>query len=151
MSLTAPVAGTVQQLAIHTPGGVVTAAQALMVIVPADQPLEVEAFLENKDIGFVRPGLDVGLKVETFTFTKYGVIPGRVLSLSNDAIEDERRGSLYSMRVALLEDSIQVGKQRVKLSPGMAIRAEIKTDQRRVIDYFLSPLKTYGAESLGER
>src|SRR5690606_4245755 len=57
--LTAPVDGTVQQLAIHTPGGVVTEAQPLMVIVPSDQPVEVEAMLENKDIGFVRPGQEV--------------------------------------------------------------------------------------------
>lgn len=151
MNLTAPVAGTVQQLAIHTQGGVVTAAQPLLVIVPADQPLEVEAFLENKDIGFVRPGQDVEIKVETFTFTKYGVVAGRVLSISHDAIEDERRGLLYSMRVELLRKDIQVGAERVALSPGMAVRAEIRTDKRRVIDYFLSPLKAYGMESLNER
>lgn len=70
MSLTAPVDGTVQQLAIHTVGGVVTAAQPLMVIVPSDQPVEVEAFLENKDVGFVRAGQMATVKVETFTFTK---------------------------------------------------------------------------------
>jgi hemolysin D len=82
--LTAPVDGTVQQLAIHTDGGVVTEAQPLMVIVPSDQPVEVEAMLENKDIGFVRPGQEVEIKVETFTFTKYGVVHGTVISISND-------------------------------------------------------------------
>lgn len=65
--LTAPVDGTVQQLAIHTNGGVVTEAQPLMAIVPADQSVEVEAMLENKDIGFVRPGQEVEIKVETLT------------------------------------------------------------------------------------
>jgi len=148
MYLKAPVAGNVQQLAIHTAGGVVTEAQPLMVIVPKDQPIEVEALLENKDIGFVYPGQTVKVKVETFTFTKYGAIPGTVQSISSDAIEDERLGLVYSTRIQL---HLIVGNRKVKLSPGMAVRAEIKTDQRRIIDYFLSPLKQYVDESLRER
>ena len=149
--LTAPVDGTVQQLAIHTPGGVVTEAQPLMVIVPKDQPVEVEAMLENKDIGFVRAGQEVEIKVETFTFTKYGVVHGTVLNISNDAIEDEKLGLVYSTRIQLKENSIQVGENRIELSPGMAVRAEVKTDKRKVIDYFLSPLREYQNESLNER
>ncbi|MFK4074726.1 HlyD family type I secretion periplasmic adaptor subunit [Ectopseudomonas khazarica] len=151
MHLTAPVDGTVQQLAIHTAGGVVTEAQPLMVIVPSNQPVEVEAMLENKDIGFVRPGQEVEVKVDTFTFTKYGVVHGTVVSISDDAIEDERLGLVYSTRIQLKENSIVVGDQQVALSPGMSIRAEVKTDKRRVIDYFLSPLKEHQSESLSER
>lgn len=151
MGLTAPVDGTVQQLDIHTPGGVVTAAQPLMVIVPTDEPVEVEALLENKDIGFVRPGQEVEIKVETFTFTKYGVVHGTVTSLSNDAIEDEKLGLVYSARIQLKENSIQAGGNHIALSPGMVVRAEVKTDKRKVIDYFLSPLKKYQDESLSER
>ena len=151
MRLTSPVDGTVQQLAIHTQGGVVTEAQPLMVIVPNDQPVEVEAFLENKDIGFVRSGQEVEIKVETFNFTKYGVVHGVVQSISNDAIEDEKRGLVYSTRIQLTEKSVQVGSNRIELSPGMAVRAEVKTDKRRVIDYFLSPLKEYQDESFGEQ
>jgi hemolysin D len=149
--LTAPVDGTVQQLAIHTQGGVVTQAQPLMVIVPSDQPMEVEALLENKDIGFVHPGQAVEVKIETFNFTKYGVIHGTVISLSSDAIDDEKRGLVYSARIQLREKSIRVGDREVSLSPGMAVTAEIKTDKRKVIDYFLSPLKAYGSESFRER
>ena len=149
--LTAPVDGTVQQLAIHTQGGVVTEAQPLMVIVPSDQPVEVEAMLENKDIGFVRAGQEVEIKVETFSFTKYGVVQGVVQSISNDAIEDEKLGLVYSTRILLKDSSIQVGANRIDLSPGMAVRAEVKTDKRKVIDYFLSPLKEYQDESLKER
>lgn len=149
--LTAPVDGTVQQLAIHTAGGVVTEAQPLMVLVPSDQPVEIEAQLENKDIGFVRPGQDVAIKVETFNFTKYGVLHGKVLSLSDDAIEDEKRGLLYSLRIELKEKRIRVGSEDLPLTPGMAVRAEIQTDRQRVIDYFLSPLKRYVDESLEER
>ncbi|WP_259753439.1 HlyD family type I secretion periplasmic adaptor subunit [Pseudomonas sp. GCEP-101] len=149
--LTAPVDGTVQQLAIHTNGGVVTEAQPLMVIVPKDQPVEVEAMLENKDIGFVHPGQEVEIKVETFTFTKYGVVHGRVISVSEDAIEDEKRGLLYSMRIQLGQDHIRVGSTDVSLTAGMAVSAEVKTDKRKVIEYFLSPLKQYVNESLDER
>ncbi|UQS89067.1 HlyD family type I secretion periplasmic adaptor subunit [Pseudomonas chlororaphis subsp. piscium] len=150
-SLKAPVDGTVQQLAIHTVGGVVTPAQPLMVIVPADQPVEVEAMLENKDVGFVRAGQPVTVKVETFTFTKYGTVDGEVLSVSNDAIEDEKRGLIYSSRIRLKSDHLLVNGQRMALSPGMSITAEVKTDQRRVIDYFLSPLQQHVDESLRER
>ncbi|WEJ70115.1 HlyD family type I secretion periplasmic adaptor subunit [Pseudomonas sp. PSE14] len=149
--LTAPVDGTVQQLAIHTNGGVVTEAQPLMVIVPKDQPVEVEAMLENKDIGFVRPGQEVEIKVETFTFTKYGVVHGRVISISDDAIEDEKRGLLYSMRIQLGQNHIRVGDRDIPLTPGMAVSAEVKTDKRKVIEYFLTPLKQYVNESLVER
>jgi hemolysin D len=151
MHLTAPVDGTVQQLDIHTVGGVVTAAQALMVIVPKDQPVEVEAMLENKDIGFVHAGQSVTLKVETFTFTKYGVVDGEVLSVSNDAIEDEKRGLLYSMRIRLLNDKIVVKGREVQLVPGMSVSAEVKTDRRKIIDYLLSPLERHLSEGMRER
>ncbi|SMB35838.1 Type I secretion membrane fusion protein, HlyD family [Serratia proteamaculans] len=149
--LKAPVSGTVQQLAIHTLGGVVTPAQSLMVIVPADQPVEVEAMLENKDVGFVHVGQAVTVKVETFTFTRYGTIEGEIINVSNDAIEDQKLGLIYSSRIRLKSDHVQVNGRRVALSPGMRVTAEIKTDQRRVIDYFLSPLTRSLNESLRER
>jgi len=149
--LRASVDGSVQQLAIHTLGGVVTPAQPLMVIVPADQPVEVEAMLENKDVGFVRAGQVVTVKVETFTFTKFGTVEGEVLSISNDAIEDEKRGLIYSSRIRLKSDSLLVNGQAVALTPGMSVSAEVKTDQRRVIDYFLSPLQQHVSESFRER
>jgi len=151
MKLVAPVDGTVQQLAIHTIGGVVTAAQPLMVIVPTSLSVEVEAMLDNKDVGFVRLGQHVTVKVETFTFTKYGTVDGEVLSISNDAIDDEKRGPIYSVRIRLDKAAIHAGQTDVPLSPGMVVTAEIKTDQRKIIDYVLSPLEQYGSESFHER
>lgn len=151
MQLTAPVDGTVQQLAVHTVGGVVTPAQLLMVIVPHDNPLEVEAFIENKDIGFVKPGQDAEVKVETFQYTKYGTIHAKVSSVSHDAISDEKRGLIYSTRVKMERSTINVDGAKVALSPGMAVSVEIKTGKRRIIEYFLSPLMQYGDESLRER
>jgi len=149
--LNAPVAGTVQQLTIHTVGGVVTAAQPLMVIVPDNQPVEVEALLENKDVGFVHAGQAVTVKVETFTFTKYGTVDGEVISVSSDAIADEKKGLVYSSRIRLKTDHFVVNGKKVSLSPGMSVTAEVKTDQRRVIEYFLSPLQQHANESLRER
>ncbi|MCW2479672.1 HlyD family type I secretion periplasmic adaptor subunit [Candidatus Symbiopectobacterium sp. NZEC135] len=150
-SLRAPVDGTVQQLAIHTVGGVVTPAQPLMVIVPVDQPVEIEAVLENKDVGFVHVGQAVTVKVETFTFTRYGTVDGEVLNVSNDAIENEKQGLVYSSRIRLKTNHIVINGRRVPLLPGMSVTAEIKTDQRRVIDFFLSPLQAYLDEGLRER
>src|SRR5262249_8200389 len=89
--LTAPVDGVVQQLAIHTVGGVVTPAQPLLVIVPSDSRLEIEAMVSNSDIGFVHAGQDAEIKVETFNFTRYGLLHGEVLSVSQDALISDRQ------------------------------------------------------------
>ncbi len=151
MTLMAPVDGTVQQLAVHTVGGVVTPAQPLMMLVPKDNPVEVEAYVENKDIGFVSPGQAAMVKVETFPFTKYGIIKARVVSVSDDAANDEQRGLIFPARVALAQATIRVEKKTVALSPGMAVTVEVKTAKRRVIEYFLSPLLQYQNESLRER
>lgn len=151
MRLTAPVTGTVQQLAVTTIGGVVTPAQPLMVVVPKDNVLEVEAMLPNKDIGFVNPGQDAEVKVETFPFTKYGTLHGKVTQVSSDAIQDEKLGLIYSTRVKLTRDTLQVENKTVRLTPGMAVTVEVKTGTRRVIEYFLSPLLQTTSESLRER
>lgn len=151
MRLTAPVDGTVQQLAVHTIGGVVTPAQPLLIIVPRDNALEVEAFLANKDIGFVHPEQAAQVKIETFPFTKYGTIDGRVRQVSSDAIQDEQLGLVYASRVTLARSTMAVEDKLVNLTPGMAVTVEIKTGRRRLIEYFLSPLLKHVDESLGER
>lgn len=150
-TLRAPVSGTVQQLNVHTIGGVITPAQPLLTLVPENQPVEVEAMLENKDVGFVHPHQKVTVKIETFTFTKYGTVSGEVMSVSDDAIEDEKKGLIYNARVRLDKNHLLGESQGLKLSPGMAVTVEVKTDERRIIDYFLSPLEQHLSESLGER
>ena len=149
--LTAPISGQVQQLAVHTVGGVVTPAQALMVIVPQESQMEVEAMILNKDIGFVHEGQLAEVKIDTFNFTKYGLIDAEINSISDDAIQDENLGLVYSARFKLDREEIQVDERMVKLSPGMSVTAEVKTGQRRLIEYFMSPLLRYKQESLGER
>lgn len=149
--LTAPIDGVVQQLAVHTVGGVVTTAQTLLMIVPQDHPVEVEAQVENKDVGFVKEGLPVEIKVETFPFTLYGTIPGRVLVVSDDAASIEKVGLVYPIRVSMERSIIQVDGKAVNLTAGMAVTVEVKTGQRRVIEYLLSPLLKSVRESLRER
>jgi hemolysin D len=149
--LTSPIDGVVQQLAVHTVGGVVTPAQQLLIVVPQEHPVEVEAQVENKDVGFVKEGQPVEIKVETFPFTLYGTIPGKVLSVSDDAAAIENIGLVYPTRVSMDRSNIQVEGKQVNLSPGMAVTVEIKTNKRRLIEYLLSPLLKSLKESLRER
>jgi hemolysin D len=151
LKLTSPITGQVQQLAVHTIGGVVTPAQPLMVIVPEQSQLEVEAMILNRDIGFVHEGQKSEVKIDTFNFTKYGLIDAEITTISDDAIQDENFGLVYIARIKLHQDELQIGDKWVKLSPGMSVTAEVKTGKRRLIEYFLSPLLRYKQESLGER
>jgi hemolysin D len=171
--LRSPIDGTVQQRAIHTVGGVVSPAQQLMAIVPADSHLEVEAMISNRDIGFVSVGQQAEVKIDTFNFTRYGLLKGTVVSVSQDAIvrdkpnqktadkklggalsdssEPEGQELSYSARVSLEGTQMQVDDRLVNLAPGMAVTVEIKTGTRRLIEYLMSPLLRYRHESLRER
>lgn len=144
----APVNGTVQQLAVNTVGGVVQPAQALMVIVPDGSEIEVEARVLNKDIGFVRQGQEVRVKLEAFPFTDYGLVEGVVETISRDAVQevgegkekDQAAGLVYMARIRLSRNYVQLGPRRQPIGPGMAVQAEIKTGERRIIQYLLSPI-----------
>jgi len=149
--LTAPVAGTVQQLALHTVGGVATEAQPLMVIVPDDGAVTAEVVVENKDIGFVRAGQQAAVKLETFNFTRYGTVPARVSWVTADAVNDDKRGAIFPATLELEARDLEVDGKRIALSAGMSLTAEIKTGRRRVIEYLLSPLQQRVGSSLQER
>lgn len=149
--LTAPVDGIVQQLMVHTVGGVVSPAEHLMVIVPNTRELMAEVMIPNKDIGFVYAGQDAVIKLETFLFTRYGVIDGRVENVSPDAITDQNLGLVYAARVSLDKTSMMVDGREVRLSPGMAATVEVKIGKRRIIEFILSPLMRAAQESLRER
>lgn len=151
MQLRAPVDGTVQQLAVHTIGGVVTPAQPLLAVVPGKETLEVEAMVLNKDIGFVRKGQHVTVKVESFPYTRYGYLDGVVESVSHDAAQDEKAGLVYSARIRLMKTHLNIDGTKVAMTPGMSLSAEIKTGKRRAISYLLSTISKSGSESLRER
>jgi hemolysin D len=150
-SLKAPTPGVVQQLAVHTVGGVVTPAQALMHIVPNDQRLIVEAWVENKDIGFVTERHSAEVKIDAFPFTRYGTIDAQIVMLSDDAIANESLGLVYSAHVKLSRSTMDVGTKEVPLSPGMTATVEVKTGKRRIIEFVLAPLLRGLGESARER
>ena len=170
--LTAPVDGVVQQLAIHTVGGVVTPAQSLLAVVPSDSRLEIEAMVSNRDIGFVHAGQEAEIKVDTFNFTRYGLLHGQVNTVSQDAVIRDRQQDRsndralgtqnetsepkgqelnYSARISLDRTQMQIDDRVVKLSPGMAVTVEIKSGSRTILSYLLSPLLRYRQETLRER
>jgi len=162
--LTAPISGTVQALAVHTLGGVVQPAQALLTVVPDNGPVLVEATVENGDIGFVHAGQDVEVKVRTFEFTRYGLLHGRVVDVSRDRVAERGDGKKdadakdakpeepgYVAHVVLDSARMVVDGREEAMSPGMAVTAEIKTGQRSVMSYLLSPLRRYGHEGIRER
>lgn len=151
MELTAPESGTVQQLAVHTVGGVVTPAQAVMIIVPDNRQLMIEATIDNGDIGFVKVGQPAEIKIEAFPFTRYGTLHGTIVQVANDAKQDENKNWVFTAQVTLPQDTIQVEDREINLTPGMTVTTEIKTDRRRVISYLLSPLIQHARESLHER
>jgi len=150
LSLAAPVSGTVQQLSVHTVGGVVTTAQQLMEIVP-DDALEVEASIENKDIGFVEAGQEASVKIDAFPYTQYGFLKGRVVAIANDAVPDKKTGLVFTARIRLPSNTLMVHGKPVAITAGMQVTADIRTGKRAVAAYFLSPLLENLQESMRER
>ena len=147
--ITAPVSGRVNQLSVHTVGGVVSEAQSLMMVVPEDAFMEVEVYADNKDIGFIEKGQEAEVKVETFNFQKFGMVTAEVTEISPDAIEDpqdkekDKRYRLYL--------SVEKDESGITLQPGMNVTAEIKIKKKRIIDFFLDPFRQYQDEALRER
>ena len=149
--LVAPVDGTVQQLDVHTVGGVVEAAKPLMVVVPSNGGLEVEARILNRDVGFVRVGQEAAVKLDAFPFTRYGTVPGRVRSINRDAVQDKDLGLVYVATIALDRAIIEADGRRYALTPGLAATVDVRTGTRAIISYLLSPLQTSIAQAGRER
>jgi hemolysin D len=174
--LIAPISGVVQQLSVTTLGQVVAAGQSLMTIVPDGAPIEVEALIQNQDIGFVTAGQPVTIKIEAFPFTRYGTLEGTVLNVSRDGVDQRTAANLsdapsitkpqgvtnptntttaqplaFPARISIARSTINIDGHPVRLLPGMAVTAEVKTGQRRAIDYVLSPLREVTTASLQER
>ena len=166
MQLTSPIDGTVQQIAVNTIGQVVTAGQPLMVIVPSEGPIEIEALVPNKDIGFIVPDQDAVVKIDAFPYTRYGTIDGKVRRVSRDAIDMRDAGGgtdamsvakgqsispangtpstqnlVFPVSIELQRSSIMSEGHEVALTPGMTASVEIRTGSRRVIDYVLAPIR----------
>jgi hemolysin D len=171
-TLRAPIDGTVQQMHVASVGGVVTPAQQLLSVVPDDDRVEVEAVLENRDVGFVEVGQRVELKVDAFPFTRYGLLAGEVVAIDRDAeaapvnpnavhgterqadeidrVEASER-LRYTVRIALAQGTFNVDGRAATLLPGMSVKAEILTGKRRIIDFLLAPLREHAHDAMRER
>jgi hemolysin D len=146
-----PVNGYIGKIFVHTIGGVVTPAQKLISVVPLDAPLVIKAKVLNRDIGFIKEGMEAAIKIDTFDFQKYGTIKGEVTHISNESINDEHLGPIYEIYVEPSKYSLIVENQEVQLSTGMSLTAEIKVNQRRIIDFFIYPLIKYMDEGMSVR
>ncbi len=146
--LTSPTDGTIQSVAVTTIGGVVTSAQPLVSIVPQNAELVIEADVLNRDIGYVFNGQDVSVKLDTFSFQKYGTVNGRIIYVSPTAVEDERKGLIYKIKVEIDKTSFNINGVDTPISPGMSGTAEIKIEERRIIEFFLEPIFEYFDDSL---
>lgn len=151
LALRSPIDGIVQDVAVHTGGEVVRPGDVLMRVVPEDQPLEVQAKILNRDIGFAHEGQQVEVKFQAFDFTRYGAIRGVIREISPASSEDEELGRVYRALVALERHHVTVNGERRPLRPGMTATIDIDMGQRRIIEYFLAPILRYRDEALQER
>jgi hemolysin D len=174
--LRSPVDGIVQSVNVTTVGQVVTPAQSLVTIVPDGTPLIVEATVSNNDIGYIKVGQQVQVKVDTFPFEQYGTLPGTLVWISADAEDqsaisrdidtrtgaigesppqteehDAHAGFVYRVHIRTVRAQFIVNGQPRSVEPGMTVQADILTGRRRVIEFFLSPLVKYLNEGVRVR
>lgn len=144
--LKAPIAGIVESLVYRDAGAAVEAPQELLKIVPENEKLIAEVWVSNQDIGFLRRNQLAAVKIDTFDFTRYGWIEGKLLNISSDAIDDKDLGLVYKAVIELNTNHLIIDGQTIKLESGMSVSAEVKTGQRTVLSYLLSPMM----EALGD-
>lgn len=147
-NIVSPVDGYVNTMLVHTIGGVVTPAEKVISIVPADSPLSIKVSVLNKDIGFVKEGMPVQVKIDTFDFQKYGMIEGKVKKVSKDSVEDEKQGLIYDVFITPVTQTLRVDGVDQPISTGMGLSAEIKTGKRRIIEFFIYPIIKYWSEAV---
>lgn len=147
-NIISPVDGYVNTMLVHTIGGIVTPAEKVISIVPADSPLIIKASVLDKDIGFVKEGMPVQVKIDTFDFQKYGMIEGKVKKVSKDSVEDEKQGLVYDVFITPITKSLMVDGKEQPISTGMGLSAEIKTGKRRIIEFFIYPIIKYWSEAV---
>jgi hemolysin D len=149
-TLVSPVDGLIAQLAVHTIGGVVEATKPIMIVVPAGGTLVADVKVLNRDVGFIRSGDFVAVKVEAFPFTRYGTLQGRVESVGSDAVEDEKLGLVYPVRVMLGHGS-EGRSGEIRVAPGMEVTADIRTGRRSILSYLMSPIDEAAQKAGHER
>ncbi len=149
--ITAPVDGYIDKLMIHTIGGVVTPAQELIALTPANTPVLIKATVLNKDIGFIKLNMPVSIKIDTYDFQKYGLLYGKVKSISKNSIENKDLGPVYEIYITPNKNTLTIDGKEQKISTGMTLNAEIEIGKRRIIEFFIYPLIKYMDEGTNIR
>jgi hemolysin D len=174
MTIMSPIGGVVLGLSVTTLGQVVNPGEELMRIVPDGTELEIEAYLENKDIGFVEPGQAAIVKIESFPFTRYGVLDAAVIRVAHDAIPEpdaqtvegnpakttkssyfggaqRTQNLVFPVTLSLARKTMDIDGVAVPLRPGMTTSVEVKTGKRRILEYLFSPLVQTVSSAMRER
>ena len=149
--LKSPISGYVNEIFVHTVGGVVTPAEKIMTIVPKNASLQIKAKVLNQDVGFIEKGMPVSIKVDTYNFQKYGILNGKVTVVSPNSIKDERLGDIYEVYIEPKNTTLLVEGKEQKIKYGMTTTNEIKIGKRRIIEFFIYPLIKYMDESIKVR
>lgn len=164
IELTAPQAGIVKDLVLHTPGSVVSPGTVLLTLVPHGDALQADVMVKNLDAGFVRAGQPARVKIVAYPFQRYGMIEGEVIRVSADASETgngraedlDAEGkatiqSMYRARIALPLQRMRFATAELPLVSGMQVTAEIKLGERSVLEYLLAPVQKAWHEAGRER
>ena len=134
-NITAPVSGYINSISVNTLCETVTSAQDMVTIVPDNTPVEMVCYVKNMDIADVEIGMETEIKLEAYSYNKYGTVKGTVKYISPSAFSSEQMGSVYLVKIEVTDipDGISV-------ISGLSGSVEIKTDQRTVIEYFIEPI-----------
>jgi hemolysin D len=151
-TITSPASGRVENLQVFTQGGFVQAGQYLMSVVPGGEGLDVEALFENRDAGFLAQGQIVFIKLDAYPAERFGILRGKVTSVSADARKDELTKSwVYSAKIMPESNYVERDGKKYPIIPGMTGTTDVVTGERRLISYFFEPLVKTIQDGFGER
>jgi len=151
LDIRAPVRGIVMGLAIHTVGGVIPPGAVVLEVVPLDKELIVETRITTRDVGHVKVGHPVTIKVTTFDFARYGGISGELKDVSASTFLDEEGEPYYRGVVTLDRGYVGGDPELNRVLPGMTVQADIKTGKKTLLAYLLKPVVSSVKTSFRER
>lgn len=153
LTFTSPVRGIIKDIEINTVGGVIPPNGQLMRIVPLDDRLQVEARISPRDIAYIHPDQKATVKISAYDYSIYGGLPGKVILISPDTIQDDVHRDVYYYRVYILTDADSLQSKngkRLPIVPGMIATVDINTGQKTILSYLIKPFNK-GREALRER
>ncbi len=151
LDIRSPVRGIVKGLEANTIGGIIPPAGVLMEVVPLDEELIIETRIVTRDIGHIRTGQGVTVKVTTYDFARYGGINGTLFDVSATTYMDEEGAPYYRGLIRVEKNFVGTDDTRNLILPGMTVQADIKTGDKTLLEYLLKPVVSSVNESFRER